>query len=218
MEWFGRLTIQLFNLSGAAFPNPMDFETLKRLQLSLVENLRECRDAQLELASFIENHIREAQAGIGVVTGKCMPSAVARSARAIIRSSPVSRISLTSRRAAQNKGKTARSAPIYGEMRHWLEHQKQQAPAGCPWVFFYRSQPVGAHLDGWREACDRAGVPNLLFHDLRRSAVSNMTRAGIPRPIAWPSRATRPRACTGVTTSRVRPISAVRASRWNGIY
>jgi integrase len=51
-------------------------------------------------------------------------------------------------------------------------------------VFFYRSQPVGAHLDGWREACDRAGVPNLLFHDLRRSAVRNMTRAGIPRPVA----------------------------------
>jgi hypothetical protein len=44
----------------------MDFETFKRLQLSLVENLRECRDAQLELTSFIENHIREAQAGIGV--------------------------------------------------------------------------------------------------------------------------------------------------------
>jgi integrase len=86
--------------------------------------------------------------------------------------------------AAQTKGKTARSVPIYGEMRHWLGHQKQQAPAGCPWVFFYRSQPVGAHLDGWREACERAGVPDLLFHDLRRSAVRNMTRAGIPRPVA----------------------------------
>ena len=36
-------------------------------------------------------------------------------------------------------------------------------PEGCQWVFFHNSRPVGAQLRGWREACEAAGVPALLF-------------------------------------------------------
>jgi hypothetical protein len=51
-------------------------------------------------------------------------------------------------------------------------------------VFHHRGGLVGAHLDGWQGACERAGAPGLLFHDLRRSAVRNMKRAGIEDKIA----------------------------------
>jgi len=85
---------------------------------------------------------------------------------------------------AQTKGKKPRTLPIYGDMEYWLRRQLERRPDGCPWVFFNRRQRVGAHLEGWHEACERAGLPGLLFHDLRRSAVRNMTRAGVPRSIA----------------------------------
>jgi integrase len=81
---------------------------------------------------------------------------------------------------AQTKGKRARTVPIYGDMEPWLKFQFAKCAPDCPWVFYYHGRPVGAQLAGWREACDHAGLPGLLFHDLRRSAVRNMKRAGNP--------------------------------------
>jgi integrase len=81
---------------------------------------------------------------------------------------------------SQTKSKRPRTVPIYCDMQPWLQLQWEKRAPDCPWVFYYHGRPVGAQLSGWREACERAGVPGLLFHDLRRSAVRNMKRAGNP--------------------------------------
>jgi integrase len=78
------------------------------------------------------------------------------------------------------KNKKPRTLPIYGDMRRWLERQRETCPADCVWVFHgVKKHPVDAHLNGWVDACKRAGMPGLLFHDLRRSAVRNMKKAGL---------------------------------------
>lgn len=53
-----------------------------------------------------------------------------------------------------------------------------------PWVFHRAGKPILSFHQGWRNACRRAGVPGRLVHDLRRSAVRNLERAGVPRSVA----------------------------------
>ena len=85
----------------------------------------------------------------------------------------------------QTKNGRPRTLPIYGDMRRWLEHQRETCPTGCEWVFHGSpSGQIDTHLNGWTEACKRAGVPALLFHDLRRSAVRNMKKAGLQDLVA----------------------------------
>jgi integrase len=53
-----------------------------------------------------------------------------------------------------------------------------------PFVFHRRGRPVGYFRRSWIRACSRAGASGKVFHDLRRTAVRNMERAGVPRSVA----------------------------------
>jgi integrase len=54
----------------------------------------------------------------------------------------------------------------------------------CPWVFHRDGHQVAWFYDGWRTACEKAGIPGRLFHDLRRSAVRNLINAGVGEGVA----------------------------------
>ena len=58
----------------------------------------------------------------------------------------------------------------------------------CPYVFQRKTNQGYRRVKNIRTAIElaaaRIGKPSLLFHDLRRTALRNMERAGIPRTVA----------------------------------
>jgi integrase len=51
-------------------------------------------------------------------------------------------------------------------------------------VFHRRGKPIRNDYGAWRTARTKANVPGRVFYDLRRTAVRNMERAGVPRSVA----------------------------------
>lgn len=80
-----------------------------------------------------------------------------------------------------DQGQKDPDTAIYGDMRRWLERQRETCPEGSPWVFHdARNRPVDNHLNGWAEACKREGLPGLFFHDFgaRASAWNSTSSSG----------------------------------------
>ncbi len=106
----------------------------------------------------------------------------------------------------ETKNNDGRTLPILaGEMLDTLRRLKAAHDKKWPnetHVFLNaEGQPLQYHMmrDVWDEACVRAGNPGLLFHDLRRSAVRNLRRAGVTQ-LRASSAGTRPTLYSTATT------------------
>jgi integrase len=94
--------------------------------------------------------------------------------------------------AAATKTRTARTIPIAAEPLAMLRVSKvrrDQVDPTCDAVFFRERRKndcpggplvqLGDFRRDWMDACEKAGLPELLFHDLRRSGVRMLIRSGV---------------------------------------
>ncbi len=89
------------------------------------------------------------------------------------------------------KNNEGRAFPLIPELRTLLE-RRQAITRRCERaqgriiarVFHRNGKPIKSLRRAWKTACEDAGRPGLLLHDLRRSAVRNLERAGISRSVA----------------------------------
>jgi integrase len=81
--------------------------------------------------------------------------------------------------ARTTKNKHPRYLPIYGDMAAELEMAIAQADPKCPLLVQRDGASVFDFEKAWRTACTAANVTGALFHDLRRTAVTNMIEAGL---------------------------------------
>ncbi len=87
----------------------------------------------------------------------------------------------------ETKNDEARSLPILdGDMKDLLlaaKAERDERWPKSPWVFNREGEPIKDFRSAWNRACIQSGVPDLNFHDLRRTAVRNMRRAGVPQVV-----------------------------------
>jgi len=89
--------------------------------------------------------------------------------------------------ASDTKNRTARTIPLAEELYQALAELKAQRDwqrPHCDHVFVRDGQPIKSFKKAWHSACRRVGLEGLLFHDLRRSAVRNLVRSGVPERVA----------------------------------
>lgn len=98
------------------------------------------------------------------------------------------------------KNRDGRTFPLTDDLRALLERQRAdrdrllKAGHVVPWVFFRlvskgrggvkMPKRIVSLGKAWQAACRAAGCPGRIPHDLRRSAIRNMVRRGVPERVA----------------------------------
>ncbi|HUV59431.1 MAG TPA: site-specific integrase [Desulfatiglandales bacterium] len=89
----------------------------------------------------------------------------------------------------QAKNEEARTVYLDEELRkifnnQWEERKKEGKITPYVFLAWNDKDMIKGFRKTWDKACKDAGIGKKLFHDLRRTAVRNMVRAGIPERVA----------------------------------
>lgn len=87
-------------------------------------------------------------------------------------------------RRAKSKTKRGRVLVLRADLLDVIRRRAAVRRLDCPLVFHSSGRPLKDFRGSWDAACQKAGVARCLFHDMRRSAIRNMVRAGVPENIA----------------------------------
>lgn len=97
-----------------------------------------------------------------------------------------------------SKNKKGRVLPLRGELMEILARARENRRLDCTRIFHDNGERVGDFRKAWHNACVAAGLgqfkktedskkkvyTGLLIHDLRRSAIRNLVKAGVPEKVA----------------------------------
>jgi len=72
-----------------------------------------------------------------------------------------------------------RMLPLIGELQNIIERRLIDRRMDCPLVFHRNGKPVKSFRKAWETACKAIGQPDLVPHDMRRSATRNFRKAGL---------------------------------------
>jgi integrase len=88
-------------------------------------------------------------------------------------------------RSKDSKNKDSREIPfsLFPELGDILARQRENRRLDCRTVFHHNVRPLLGFRTSGANACAAAGLTKVLVHNLRRTAVRNLVRAGVPEAI-----------------------------------
>ena len=82
-------------------------------------------------------------------------------------------------RPEHSKNKHGRVLPLVGELSAVIERRWKARRLDCQFIFHRKGKAIGDFRKRWDKACEAIGLADRIVHDLRRSGVRHLIRAGV---------------------------------------
>jgi integrase len=85
-----------------------------------------------------------------------------------------------------SKNGRGRVVALVGELWALMQRRQAERTIGLrqvDYVFHRFGVPIRSFKEAWKDATRRTGLQGKVFHDLRRTAVRNLIRAGVPEKV-----------------------------------